>query len=242
MEKKVYKDMIEQEKNHWWFKARREIIEQELQKLNLPANAKILEIGCGVGGNLELLQKFGNVQAMELDDFSLDYIKKELNIDVKKGFLPNNFPYNESFDLICMFDVLEHIKEDMLSLDILKNYLSKNGKIILTIPAYQWLYSTHDKLLHHHRRYYKSELIRNIENLNYKVSRSSYFNTLLFPLVIVSRLLDIINPSNESLGYGTPHRFINTVFYKIFRMEKFILNKFSFKVGTSIFLLINSSK
>jgi SAM-dependent methyltransferase len=238
LEKKVYKDMVEQEKNHWWFKARREILEQELTKLDLPANSRILEIGCGTGGNLELLKRFGSVKAMELDEFSLEYVKDTFSIEVKKGYLPNNIPYNEHFDLICMFDVLEHVKEDMLSLDILKGYLSENGMIILTIPAYPYLYGSHDKLLHHYRRYYKSKLIKNIENLNYKVLKSSYFNTLLLPIVVIARVLDIVFPSDKSLGYSTPNKFINNLLYRVFKFEKLILNKYRFRVGASIFLLI----
>jgi len=127
MEKIVYKDMIQQEKEHWWFKGRREILETVLNKIQLPPNASILEVGCGTGGNIEMLKRYGKVEALEMDSFAVSVAKKH-DIVVYTGSVPDNFHIETKYDLICLFDVLEHIENDFYSIES----LSKNLKPVLT--------------------------------------------------------------------------------------------------------------
>ncbi len=202
MESFVYQDIINHEKKHWWFKARREILEQVLKELPLSNNPKILEIGCGTGGNLSMLNNHGSIAAVEMDEFAVDYAKNKFS-NVKRGSLPNNIPFKEKFDLICMFDVLEHIEEDKLSIQTLKKFLKPDGILLITVPAYQWLYGTHDKLLHHKRRYTLNQLESILSE--YTTLKKSYFNTFLFPLVILSRIIDKFTPSKNSIGYDIPN-------------------------------------
>ena len=239
MEDIVYKDMIIQEKEHWWFKARREILDSYLSSLNLPLDSSILEIGCGTGGNISMLQKYGKVSAIEMDEFAISYAKKT-GATIRQGYLPDNFPFEEKFDLICMFDVLEHIEEDMETLCIIKEYLKPDALLIITVPAYQWLYSSHDRLLHHKRRYYKSDLIKKIDKSNLTILNFTFFNTLLFPLVIVARILDMFKFSNNSTGYKIPNKILNLLFYHIFNSEKKLLKFINFPFGTSLFILVKN--
>ena len=236
MEDIVYKDMISQEKDHWWFRARREILADFLMSLKLPSDANILEIGCGTGGNIPILQKYGNVKAVEMDEFAIEYAQKT-GSEIRQGYLPNNFPYNEKFDLICMFDVLEHIENDEETLKVLNSFLKPSGSLFITVPAYQWLYGSHDKLLHHKRRYSKSDLIQKLQSNKFEIKKISFFNTLLLPLVIVARMLDIIGKYDISTGYGTPNKILNAIFYNIFKSEKKILNKMSLPFGTSLLII-----
>ena len=241
MENIVYKDMITQEKKHWWFKARREIISNELKKLNLNNNLKVLEIGCGLGGNISTLKQFGEVYAIEMDEFAVSYAKEQTP-HVRQGSLPHDFPFQEKFDLICMFDVLEHIEEDDETLSFIKNQLEEDGILFITVPAYQWLYGSHDKLLHHKRRYTQSALIKKIEDKKYQVIKSTYFNSLLFPLVVIARVIDLFSVSKSSIGYKTPNSLLNSIFYTIFRIEKKILNSVNFIFGTSIIIVAKDKK
>ena len=157
----AYIEMAETESRHWWFLGRRAILSRVIANLALPQNSKILEVGCGTGGNLKMLAKFGEVSALEMDATAREIAAKKTNnlYDIRAGFCPDDIPFNDQqFDLICMFDVLEHIEKDDETLTSLKKLLNKNGRILITVPAYQWLYGPHDEFLHHKRRYSAGEL------------------------------------------------------------------------------------
>ena len=211
---------------------------QMCDEIGVKEGDHILEIGCGTGGNIKMLQQYGNVKAIEMDDFAIEYAKTT-GAEIRQGFLPTNFPYEEKYDLICMFDVLEHIEEDKETLKVVKNHLNPNGQLLITVPACQWLYSTHDKLLHHKRRYSKKQLSELASDNNFTIKKLSFFNTLLFPLVIIARILDIFKTSEVATGYGTPSKIINYCFYNIFKSEKKLINKISFPFGTSLIILLS---
>ncbi|TLP39622.1 class I SAM-dependent methyltransferase [Arcobacter arenosus] len=233
MESFAYKDIQNQEKNHWWFKARREIIREKLNKLNIKKDSTILEIGCGTGGNIPMLKKYGKVYAIEMDDYAIEISSKH-NIQIKKASFPIENPFENKFDLICMFDVLEHIENDIVALEQIKKMLTKDGILIITVPAYTWLYSTHDKFLHHKRRYTLSKIESLVKN-KFEIYEKTYFNTLLFPAIVIARFIDKIYPKENSLGYKTPNKIVNFILFQIFRFEKYLLRLISFKFGSSIF-------
>ena len=113
MERDVYLRMREIERTHWWFTARREILTAEIERLGLPAYARILEAGCGTGGNLDMLRRFGQVQALEPDAESRDYVKATKGIEVQEAWLPDRMPaFDHRFDLIAALDVIEHVDDD----------------------------------------------------------------------------------------------------------------------------------
>ena len=241
MEEQVYHDMIEQQKKHWWFRARRTIIDKVLKKHIPEGDHKILEIGCGTGGNIPMLKKYGAVSAMEMDEFALKYSAETFEIDAREGSLPNKIPFEEKFDLICLFDVLEHVEEDKMALLKLSQMLNPGGKIFLTVPAHQWLYSSHDKTMHHFRRYSTTAFKTSISFSKMNISKISHFNFLLFPLLILTRLIDMISSSDESIGYKTPNAFLNGSLYTVFSLERFFINMISFPFGGSLFAVLEDS-
>ncbi|NIP88834.1 MAG: class I SAM-dependent methyltransferase, partial [Gammaproteobacteria bacterium] len=113
MDRNVYLRMSEQDRAHWWFVARRKILADQISTLGLAPDARILEAGCGPGGNLEMLSKFGDLTAFELDDEARQVASARSGIQVEPGALPDQIAYpTESFDLVAAFDVVEHIERD----------------------------------------------------------------------------------------------------------------------------------
>jgi SAM-dependent methyltransferase len=240
MDPSAYIEMQELEDSHWWFVARRQIITDLLyQFCSLPC--KILEVGCGTGGNLTMLRQFGELKAFEMDPSALEMAhQKGVNdVTLTLGVCPDYIPYEgEQFDLICLFDVLEHIKEDQKTLVQLKKYLKPQGKIIITVPAYSWLFGPHDQLLQHHRRYSLAGLKKVIHHSGLKIQKISYFNTFLFPIAVINRLIEQFlyrfNFTKRQTAVTKPNFIINSVLRTIFAYERHVLRIRNLPVGLSL--------
>ncbi|NLS08333.1 class I SAM-dependent methyltransferase [Rhizobium sp. P32RR-XVIII] len=181
MEQIAYREMAATEQAHWWFLARRNIIADTIKSFNLPPHSKILEVGAGTGGNLKLLQRFGDLSAVEMNDYARAYATQVTGVGVEYGFLPDSLPdYPHKFDLICMFDVLEHVEKDLESLKVLATRLNPGGRVLITVPAYPWMWTDHDVVLHHYRLYANSPLRR------YKSCRASTGSADQFQYVAIS--------------------------------------------------------
>jgi SAM-dependent methyltransferase len=237
METHAYIELIERQQRHWWYKGRRVILKSILNKYLSPSSLKILEIGCGTGGNLSLLKQYGTVSAMEMNPFAAAYAAKLSGMEIKTGRLPDNIPFKEQFDVICLFDVLEHIADDKSAFLKTSKMLKPGGIIVLTVPAHKWLYGIHDTIAHHFRRYSSADLKKlSINEMN--LLRFSHFNFILFPFLILSRLIDKRLKAEKSAGYQTPVKLINTLLCFLFSLEKHLITKMSFPFGGSAFAVL----
>lgn len=239
MENIAYKSLATLENKHWWFVARRKILTQFLTNLKLENDAKILEVGAGTGGNIDMLKQFGCVTALEGSSVALEHLKHKKDIKIIASYLTSELQSNtEKYDLIVLFDVLEHIENDDQALDILEKKLKPNGKLLITVPALKSLWSDHDVTHHHHRRYTLNELKKLISNKNLKINRGTYFNTFLFPLIFIARFSLSFFKSKKIDQVRPPNKIVNYVFTKIFSSEKYILSHFNLPIGVSILLEI----
>ncbi len=238
MEREAYAELYRYEDRHWWFVARRMIIQGILQNyFPFRTENKILEIGCGTGGNLALLSNYGNVQAMDLDDEAIELANSREICLVKKGSLPNDIPFAEKFDLICMLDVLEHIDDDLGALKAVWNKLDPRGKLLLTVPAYKFLWTVHDDASHHKRRYLKNQLVRLVQTAGFKIIYSSYFDTFLFPIITVARLVNNIRGKACGTDISMPPKVLNSLLTSIFASERFLIPGIALPFGVSILLI-----
>ncbi len=238
MQREAYVEMYHHEDRHWWFISRRKIVQKVLDSyLSGRERRGILEVGCGSGGNLELLSKYGDLHAMELDDYARDMAARRGICPVKKGSVPDNVPFSESFDLVCILDVLEHIDDDLRALQEMRKMLNPHGKLLLTVPAFGFLWSTHDVALAHKRRYRKKQLIRLVKRAGFRTVYSTYFNTVLFPVVAVTRFLNKALGKKGGTDLNMPSYFMNTLLTKMFSSEKFLIPGISLPVGVSILLM-----
>ncbi len=233
MERAVYDRIRALEQDHWWFAGRRAVLTRALEGLSLPAPARILEVGCGAGGNLQLLTPLGDVSALEPDDESRAYVAERYKMKVEGGLLPDGLPYPPgSFDLVCAFDVIEHVDEDAASVAALAKLLKPGGAILTTVPAYQWMWSPHDEAHHHKRRYALPAYRALFEQAGLKVERAGHFNTLLLPLAVVQRFakkLLKIDSSDDAM----PPPWLNGLLTRAFAAERSL---FPMPVGLSIIL------
>lgn len=241
MRPEIYKEMAQVQDRHWWFVARRRILDRVITALKLPGDAQILEIGCGPGGNLAMLQGHGQLQALETDPHARE-LAAELGIcPVETGALPEPLPFpSAAFDLVCLFDVLEHIGNDREALQAVAGLLKPGGRILITVPAYAWLWSAHDEAHHHQRRYTASGLEQVARAAGLVPRRLGYFNTLLFPLIAAIRSLQRLTGKSADSDAALPSPGLNRLLTAIFGFERHLLPLGTFPFGTSVLAVLEN--
>jgi SAM-dependent methyltransferase len=225
--------------SHWWWVARRKVLRRLLNRfLGKDSKRKILEVGCSTGSNLRMLQDFGTVHAMEMHEPSVEYCRMRFpGIRVYDGGIPD--PLRDSYDVICLFDVLEHIEDEQGALEWIDDHLAPGGVLLLTVPAFDFLWSRHDELAHHFRRYKKADLEALLRE-RFEVVYTSYFNTHLFPAIalvrLIQRLLHLDSGENDKAVGGTG--FSNKVLQAVFASERLWLPVLKLPFGVSIFAAV----
>jgi SAM-dependent methyltransferase len=241
MERAVFDRMAEQDQVHWWYVARRKILAALIaREAGLPKNARILEIGCGTGHNFEMLKSFGRLDALEVDDEVRALACKRLGSEVGGARLPDlpGVP-DGRYDLVALLDVLEHVDNRVESLRSIAAKLAPGGKILVTVPAYQWMWGAHDLANHHKLRYSKKGLRRDAEAAGLEVRKLGYFNSLLFPLAAAVRILGKLSGRTSSDDHMPP-RPLNAMFEKIFGLERHVIGRMPFPAGVSLFALLST--
>ena len=242
MERIVYDRMAELDERHWWYRARREILGDLIErKIALPRDARILEVGCGTGHNLPMLKRFGRVDAIEVDAAARAMASKRLGHAVMDSPLPALPGISDrSYDLIAILDVIEHIDEDLRGLKSLSDKLKPGGRILITVPAFPWMWSAHDVVNHHKRRYTRRTLRKLVEGAGLKLEMMSWFNSLLFPLAAAARLAGRITGKEES-DDKLPPAPVNALFETIFRLERYAVGRLPFPPGVSLVAIASAS-
>jgi SAM-dependent methyltransferase len=218
--------------NWWWGKARMEIVRRCMKGIMSSRSMNILEIGAGFGDMTSMLSSFGSVKAIEPYSDAVSYLQNSLKVDAYHGTF-ESFAETGRYDLVTCFDALEHIEDDGKALFKMEALLNDKGFLILTVPAYMFLWNRHDEINHHHRRYGREELIKKLPR-GLVIRKASYFNTLLFPMAVLDKLLFARNKSSYSLH---PNRSVNAILYRVFSLEKHILRLTDLPFGVSILLI-----
>lgn len=242
MERVVYQQMADLDQQHWWYRARREVLAALIRReVQPPANARILEIGCGTGHNLAMLAEFGSVEALELDDEARSMAETRLRAKVMSAPLPELAGVPErAYDMIGAFDVIEHIADDTAALASIARRLKPGGKFVITVPAHQWMWSAHDEVNHHQRRYSKSSLKRLIEDSPLKLEKVGYFNSLLFPLAVAERLASKLR-GKQDIDVRLPPRPLNAALERGFAAERHLIARLPLPPGLSLFAVASAT-
>jgi SAM-dependent methyltransferase len=242
MERVVYDRMAEYADRHWWYRARREVLADLIaRRIRPPAGARILEIGCGTGPNLDMLARFGTVDAVEIDPEARAIASRRLGRPVLDAPLPELAGIEPgAYDLVALLDVLEHVERDREALVAIASKLKPGGRILIAVPAHPWMWSAHDVVNHHKRRYTKRTLRAVIGAAGLKLHWMGWFNSILFPLAAGARLAGRVVRSDDS-GDKLPAAPVNALFERLFRLERYAIGRLPLTPGVSIAAIVSAS-
>ncbi|GEM55616.1 hypothetical protein B0A58_05680 [Flavobacterium branchiophilum NBRC 15030 = ATCC 35035] len=250
-----YKEYYDLERSHWWFIAREHILRDFIKKIiknnNLPnKKLKILNIGCATGKSSIFLSEFGTVTSIEYNEECVAFTNEITNLNIIHGSI-TSLPFaKSSFDLVCAFDVIEHVLNDNLAVFEMKRVTNPDGIILITVPAFMQLWSHHDVVNQHFRRYRSNEIKLLFEkDNNGKIIFSSYFNCLLFSPIFCIRYFNRIfrfqDTNSDSGSDFSTFKFtiLNSLLYRILYFEsKFIKNNIRLPFGVSLLFSWKKSK
>ena len=224
------------EREYWWHVGRRDIVRAVLSRsVGNGAAHRLVDVGCGSGGNLQLLAEFGTVIAMDDAPAALSLVRETGHQHVVCGSAVH-LPFDaDSLDVIAMLDVLEHIDDDKAVLAECHRVLKPGALLLMTVPAYQWLWSGHDEALGHRRRYRRSALVKLVARAGFETRTVSYAVSALFPLIAGFRVLERLMSKRQQTSYVMVPGWLNTLFAASMKMEaKAIAAGARLPFGTSI--------
>jgi SAM-dependent methyltransferase len=242
MQQHTYSIMRRVEETHWWFVGRRKIIGSFIElvcvglKSKKPAreSLNILDVGCGTGANLEMLSKFGKAEGVDVSAEALEFCRERGLQQVKQG-AAEALPYeSDSFDLVTGLDVVEHLDDDITGLKEMWRVLRGDGRAVLFVPAFMFLWGVQDDISHHRRRYTLAGLKEAVRKAGFEIERASYVNLSFFAPILFGRLLMRVTGlrpvSENNLTIGA----LNGMMGKLFAAERFLLRHLNFPFGVSI--------
>lgn len=238
MDRAVYAAMAAEEDRHWWFTGRRAVLSSLIRRRAPTApDARVLDMGCGSGGNLSMMAAFGRVEGIEYDAGAREIAIGRGVAPVAAGGLPETLDVaDDSFGLIGLFDVLEHIRDDAATISALGRKLAPGGRLVISVPALPWLWSEHDVAHHHFRRYTRKSLRAVIEAGGLRVEGCGYFNTLLFPVALMQRLVQKLTGLGKGAA-GMPAAPVNAMLRTIFAAERHLVGRVPLPIGLSLWAI-----
>lgn len=240
--------MFETETTYWWYAGRRIIIAETIRRyLALPAT-QALDIGCGTGGNFTMLSSFSKTcVGIDTSPRALEYCRTRgwdaVELIREDGVL--RFA-DETIGIITMLDVLEHIADERPLLREVSRILQPDGLLIVTVPAFQFLWSEHDVAAHHYRRYTRKNIMQLLTDQGFEIISASYIITFLFPLIVFYRalkgFLNFFHPTTPTTSHVPLPNILNAFLTRILAWESKLLTHFSLPFGTSILIVATKRK
>ena len=181
-----FRAMVAAEERHWWYRGRRRVVDAALDGLGLPAFADILDVGCGSGRMLDELARRGRVTGVDIRPEAVQEARARGHARAIVAPAEDTGLPSRGYDLVTAFDVVEHTPDDRRTLSELLRVTRRGGVLLVTVPAYPRLWSHHDVVNQHHRRYTSGTLARAAQAAGWEVERSTYFfSHLLVPAALL---------------------------------------------------------
>lgn len=239
MQAHTYSIMNEVEQSHWWFVGRRKIIrsflERVMRKLKRgEEQIKILDVGCGTGANLEMLSEFGEPEGVDVSTEALSFCRARGLANVKQGEA-ERLPYeDEAFDLVTGLDVVEHLDDDLAGLKEMHRVLRREGRALLFVPAFMFLWGVQDDISNHRRRYTMDGLKQVVRQAGFEIEHATYVNITFFAPILFGRTLMRLTGFRPASENNITIGFLNGLLGKIFGSESLALRHANFPFGVSI--------
>ena len=190
MDRAYYLKYFDFETNHWWFRARARILEAYIRRI-VPSQSQpsILNVGAATGGSLAWLSPLGKLTSLEFDADSVAFIRSRFNQPLTQGSILA-LPFGDGqFDVVCAFDVIEHVEDDALAVSELNRVCRPGGSVLVTVPAHMHLWTVHDEVNHHFRRYELVQLQKLWNGLPGQIEFASFFNSRFYlPITAIRRV------------------------------------------------------
>jgi SAM-dependent methyltransferase len=238
MDRSAYDRYLEIEEKHFWRRAKRRLVKELVaEQFGARRDLHILDIGGACSLALKDLQSFGAVECVEPDQQIAEVARATLGLPVHTGALPDQLPELAPAQLVTMLDVLEHIDDDHAALLKVRELLTPDGVLVLTVPALTALWSDHDVALHHKRRYRRAGLVKVLEGAGFRVLRASYYTSLLLPLVAGQRWASRLRPRRGAPKYDVkvPGRLVNRALGEVMELERGMLGRLDMPIGSALF-------
>lgn len=229
--------MYRVEESHWWFVGRRKILSSFVERIvkSLPREQpRILDVGCGTGANLEMLSQFGSAEGVDVSAEALEFCQARGLNNVRLGEA-EHLPYDDnSFDLVTGLDVVEHLDDDLGGLKEMRRVLRQEGRVLLFVPAFMFLWGVQDDISNHRRRYTTQGLKKVIAQAGFELERLTYANITFFLPILVGRLLMRLTGYRPASENNLTVGFLNGFLGSIFGAEAPLLRHVNFPFGVSI--------
>lgn len=243
MEEVVYDSVHRLEDTHWWFRGRRAVIHALLEGVELPAEPRLLDGGCGTGRNIAEFGSPGRAWGVDSSEKAVEFCRRRGLEGVTQGDLSNLGFDSGQFDLLLLADVIEHLDDDVRVLAELRRVAADGAVLVVTTPAYPWLWSEFDEAVHHKRRYRRGELQEKARAAGWSPVRSTYFNSILLPPIALARKLRLIRSRGERTEMEATPGLLNPVLYAPMRAEAGLLRRGArLPFGVSIGLVCRASR
>jgi ubiquinone/menaquinone biosynthesis C-methylase UbiE len=252
MDKNYYLEYYHLERSNWWFRVREKIIEDQLQKhlsdIHAGASLTILNVGAATGRSSEVLGKYGKVTSIEYDADCCAFTREKTNLSILNASVLELPFADNSFDLVCAFDVIEHVEDDQLAVREMQRVCKKDGVVYITVPAFQQLWSHHDVVNQHFRRYKMNQIV-SLFGSQGRILKKTYFNSILFLPILSFRTISRLFPkaftrsgSGSDFSFFESESLTNRILYQVFHVEKYLLRLMRFSAGVSILFMWKQQK
>lgn len=236
MMRHTYPILFEVEQSHWWYRGRRRIIAgfvKDICRNFADRRARILDVGCGTGANLIMLSEFGDAEGVDISPDALEFCRQRGLDNVRLGSA-EEIPYEDSsFDLVTALDVVEHLDDDLAGLREMRRVLKPDGRILLFVPTFMFLWGVQDDVSNHRRRYRLAELRRTVEQAGFEIERTTYANITFFaPILAVRAFMRLTGLRTDTENRINVPAF-NGIFGSLLGAESDVLRHLNFPFGVS---------